>query len=211
MMMKHGSLREIDEAIHYFNANLKRHTEMSVQFGQDIDMPYSEEGIKIALETTAKSERSPIKIELSSYALYGFDRGGLPTLRMAPTILDIRDYFARSLLKRPEYAVLNLDVRIKENKEKKSSETPEDRLLRKIFETEQNKVFFAYYSVGYERTLKIELPEKPNKITERYRKSIENLTAGKNLQKAIDLAFRIYEEVPNEENNEPPSTDLKPI
>src|SRR3989344_3524694 len=190
MMMKHGSLREIDEAIHYFNANLQRHTDMSVEFRKGIFIPRDENGIKIALETIATSKNSPITLELDSYALYNFYRGGLPAIRMAPSILDIRDYFATSLLKRPEYAVLNLKVTVKAKLEK----LIEKDGTKEAMVVPRQEVFMAYFNVGYRRVLKVDFPEEVNEVTERYRRSIEDLSRGKNFQKAIDLAFKIYDE-----------------
>ena len=176
--MKHGSIEKVNETIRYFNNCLKENRGMLVHFRKGVYIPSDERGIKVAFETEVSSAERPIKVGLGQYALYNFDRGGLPTQRMCPATFDIRDYFARSLLKRPNYAVLNLKVL-----------------------SNKTDVFDAHFEVSYKGpSLSVSFPEQTNPIIERYRPSIESLQkvrAG-DLCKAIDLAFRIY----NEEKND---------
>ena len=171
--IKSKSLDKVDVAIDRFNYNLKANKQMDAELKKGLELVDQDGGIRVFYSIRAHARHRPIFISFSSSATYNFDTRSFPTLRMAPTVFDVRDYFIKSLLKRPEKVNLGLNI-----------------------STSSHEVLCVGYSISQGNSdLGLGLPEETNPITDRYRKSMDALVTRRDFLGAIDLGFRIYDEV----------------
>lgn len=173
--MKPRSVATLDESIHHFNVNLQRNPEIEVSYEAGLKKHVPKSGndqIELYLITNFKG--GPVHGDFTTRSFYGFDYP-FPTTRRAMVIPDIRDFFARSLLKRPASANLGLN-----------------------FYLGNSQLFTAGYSLdcngkpvsGLGLPLTIILPPGG-----RDRSALEALCGLNDFNGIIDFAFKIYRDV----------------
>ncbi|MBS3099492.1 hypothetical protein J4462_04730 [Candidatus Pacearchaeota archaeon] len=175
--MKPRSVMCIDDAILHFNSRLKSNRNLDTMHIGGITLHNPDFGNnQILLQETTRLVYRSLRIDFEINSFYQLDEGGIPVYRVSPVVLDIRDYYAKSLLKRP--ANVNLALYSYQN---------EKEIFRSVCEINSER--------GSSRTvIEVALPNPPTTLSKRYEPTLKELSVGDDFKGVIDLAFRIYDE-----------------